>query len=280
MRKSKIRTLIILLVFTLGLSYYIYYGFTKAPSRLRTNYQTITSDTIPKDINGMQIAFISDMHFQEFFDQARLANLSSKMQTLNPDVIIFTGDLIARELSEEELTLLTKELRGMQAKFGKFAVLGEGDYASDEINDQVEQIFYNSDFEIIRNSAIHLTKGSQEYINIVGIDSLLDNHADIDKAYADLDSKVFTITAVHTPDIIKDLPNHTNLVIAGHSHGGQVKIPLLGQIYNKPEAELYYSGKHNVRGIQLHINNGLGTSQTDVRINAPAEILVYTLRNK
>lgn len=280
MKKSKLRTLLILLIITLGTSYYIYDGFTKAPSRIRLNYQTIISESIPNEISGMQIAFISDLHYLEYFDDSRLDNLTNKMIKLNPDVIVFTGDLIAKELNEEEASHLTDQLKGMSAKYGKFAVLGEADYINEEINKQVEAILYDADFEIIKNSAINLSRDSQAFVNLVGIDSSIDKLANLEQAYENVDQKTFTITAVHTPDTIKDLPKHTNLVIAGHSHGGQIKIPLLGQIYNKEQAEMYYSGKHNVRGIQLHVNNGLGTTNSDVRINAPAEILIYTLRNK
>ena len=77
---------------------------------------------------------------------------------------------------------------------------------------------------------------------------------------------------IHTPDIIDDVPQNTELVIAGQSHGGQINIPsFLGQIFNQPLAELYYAGRVTMCGVerQLSISNGVGTKESDVRINAP-----------
>ncbi len=281
MNKSKLKVLAIMIILSSALGLYIYDGFEKAPSRIQTNYRTIESSKIHNDLDGLQFAFISDLHYLGYFDESRLETVQSKVNSINPDIIIFGGDLVDREMSEDEYSKLLLSLKSMNAQYGKFAILGEADYKSEAISEQVEALLYEADFEVLKNKSVKLTKDTKEFIQIIGIDSPLDKLDDIESAYADVDEKNFAISFVHTPDTAKDLmTNKTDLIVAGHSHGGQVKIPLLGQVYNKPLAEEFYSGLYNVNNSKLYVSNGLGTSITDVRINAPAEIIIYTLRAK
>lgn len=281
MKKSKVRIFIVLLSITIGLSYFIYDGFKYAPSRIRINYKYIQNEKIHSDLDGMQIAFISDLHYLNFFDDERLDYLIERLNSVNPDVLVFTGDLVDKEMDVDQYNKLFSALDSIKAKFGKFAVLGEADYKSEEINNQVEKILYDADFEVLHNTTVKITKNSQQAFYLTGIDSPIDLHDDIDKAYENFEESLFRITAIHTPDKAIDLPQHqTDLVLAGHSHGGQVNIPLLGQVYNQELANVYYSGIYNVGTMKLYVNNGIGTTHQDVRINAPAEIVVYTLKSK
>ncbi|NLC34448.1 MAG: hypothetical protein GX760_04200 [Erysipelothrix sp.] len=278
--KTKTKILLVLSLLMIGTGYYIYDGINHASERLRINYHTIIDDKIDKELDDLQIAYVSDLHYLEFFDENRLAQLIETLQAVNGDVIIFGGDLLSKELSEEQEVELIKHLKSLDASHGKFAVLGEADYASEAINTQTERILFESDFEVLKNSSVLITNKTVHGMNLIGIDSPLNKRDNINEAYKDIDDQNYTLTIVHTPDTIDDVPQHTELVIAGHSHGGQINIPLLGQIFNQPLAELYYAKSHNVRGIQLYISNGVGTKESDVRINAPAEINVFTFKNK
>lgn len=280
MSKTKIKVAFLFVIIIGVISYYVYDGFNKAPARLRINYQTIINDQIPQDMDGLQVIFISDLHYLQYFDNSRLDQLVQTVNQVNADVIIFTGDLIDRSLDDSEYDYLLNSFTNMQASHGKFAILGEADYKSEEINSQVETLLFDSSFETLKNEAITIARGTNNYINLVGIDSPINERADIEKAFSNIEEKFFTITAVHTPDIVNDIPQSSNIVVSGHSHGGQINIPLLGQVYNKPMAETYYTGKYDVRNIDLYVSNGVGTDDVDVRINAPAEIIVFTLKNK
>ena len=281
MKKSKIVTLLIILALIVVGGYSIYDGYNYAPSRLRVNYKSIEDEKINKSLNNLQIAFISDLHYLSYFNDERLNQLVNTLNNANPDIVIFIGDLVDRSMNEEEYEKLLTSLKSINSKYGKFAVLGEADYASEEINQQVESLLFDSEFEILKNKMIKLSKDTQDAIQLVGIDSPSDNLANIEEAYKDIDENLYTITVVHTPDTSDDISaNSTDLIVAGHSHGGQIKIPLLGQVYNKPLAEYYYSGIYNMDNKKLHVINGVGTTVDDVRINAPAEIVIYTLKNK
>lgn len=281
MKKSNKILILILLISIVSLSIYIYDGYTKAPYRIRYNYRYIESEKIHPDLDGLQIAFFSDLYYKAFVDNDQLDYIIDKVNNVNADIVIFLGDLIYTDLSDDEYAYLLNKLNSINAKYGKFAVLGEADYQSDSINEMVENILYNSNFEIIKNQSFNISKDSKQSIQLVGIDSPLDYHDDIVEAYKNVDSKKFTLTIMHTPDTVKDLPlGKTDLAIAGHSFGGKIKIPLLGQIYNKELAEDYYSGLYSLSSLKLYVSHGTGLTDEIVRINAPAEIVIYTLKNK
>lgn len=285
MSKKKIFISVTILVLVLSISAIIYDGFNKAPSRFKVTYQYLESSKVHKDLNGMQIAFISDLNYNEFMDKERFDFVLEKLDASNPDVVVFIGDLFSKNnisnLSEKTVSDLTSQLKSINAKYGKFAILGENDYLSAEIEKTVSQVLYNANFEVLKNQMFKITKDTNFYFQLIGIDSVLNNLSNIDKAYENVNSENLVLTVVHTPDTIKDLPSKTtDLVIAGKSLGGQIQIPLLGQVYNRQLAEQYYSGFYSVNNIKLFVTNGLGTVDKDVRIFAPAEILIYTLKSK
>ena len=285
MSKKKIFVTITILLTVLAIFAVIYDGFNKAPSRFKVNYQYLESTKVHPDLNGMQIAFISDLNYNNFMDKDRFDLALAKLEAANPDVVIFVGDLFDEEnisnISDQVIEDLTKQLDSIDAKYGKFAVLGENDYFSEDVTALVSKILYNSNFEIIQNQLLKITKDTNNYFQLVGIDSVLSGRDDIQKAYEHVNSENLVLTVVHTPDTIEELPlKTTDLVVAGHSHGGQIQIPLLGQVYNKKLSEKYYSGFYSVNNTKLFVTNGLGTTIEDVRIFAPAEILIYTLKSK
>lgn len=285
MKKSKIIVGLVIMSILLTISFIIYDGFNYAPSRIKLNYRYLESQKIHSDLDGLQIAFISDIYYNNFMNKQRFDKVVDKIETINPDVVIFLGDLFDEKnidsIDEKTLEDLLKQLNNIKAKYGKFAVLGENDYLNDNVETMVENILFDSNFEVIKNSMIKISKGSKNTIQLVGIDSPLNSKDDIKKAYDNVSVDQFTLTIVHTPDTSKLLPQkQTDLVVAGHSRGGQIDIPLLGQIYNEKLAEDYYSGLYNIGSINLYVTNGLGTKESDVRIFAPAEIVVYTLKSK
>lgn len=285
MSKKKIFVTITILLTVLAIFAVIYDGFNKAPSRFKVNYQYLESTKVHPDLNGMQIAFISDLNYNNFMDKDRFDLALAKLEESNPDVVVFVGDLFDEEnitsISDQVIEDLTKQLDSITAKYGKFAVLGENDYFSEDVTALVSKILYNSNFEIIQNQLLKITKDTNNYFQLIGIDSVLSGRDAIQKAYENVNSENLVLTVVHTPDTIEELPlKTTDLVVAGHSHGGQIQIPLLGQVYNKKLSEKYYSGFYSVNNTKLFVTNGLGTTIEDVRIFAPAEILIYTLKSK
>lgn len=285
MSKKRLITVIIVLTLVLSVFVVVYDGFNKAPKRLKINYRYLESPKIAKDLDGLQIAFISDIYYNNFMDKERFENIVEKINENNPDVVIFLGDLFdsshSSEVSDKTQVEITNLLTKISAKYGKFAVLGENDYYNNDMEMNVNKVLFDANFEVLKNDVVNISKDSKETFQLVGIDSPINKKDDIQTAYKDVKDNQFTLTVLHTPDTAKVLPQKkTDLVVAGHSLGGQINIPLLGQIYNKELAEKFYSGLYNIGSLNLYVSNGLGTTNKDVRIFAPAEVVIYTLKSK
>lgn len=245
--------------------------------------ETVRSDKISQNLNGLTIAFISDLHYSERINQNIMQQLVDKINMFDVDVVLFGGDLLEDgidDLPSSDQEELISYLRQVNAPYGKYAVLGNHDLYDDDIKDIVERILYEAEFEIITNKSVMIRKNSNDYINLVGIDSLLNGSPDINSAYNQIRNSAYTIALCHTPDIFEDIPyDKTDLVLSGHSHGGQIYIPLLNSFLRPVGAQHYFKGKYAEGNTTLDITNGIGTTKKDIRLFADAEIVIYKFMN-
>ena len=183
-------------------------------------------------------------------------------------------------LGATEIDYLTNQLASLNAPLGKFAVLGNHDLESYDSMILISQILEDANFEIITNENIKIHNQSSSFINLVGIDSMANGQPDINSSYANIAASNFTFSLCHTPDIFDEIPKDLNdILVAGHSHGGQIYIPLFGTFYTPYGAQKYIKGIHTIDGAVLDITNGVGTTKQDVRLFAPAEVVYYTLKS-
>ncbi|MEG2410782.1 MAG: metallophosphoesterase [Erysipelotrichaceae bacterium] len=274
--------LLIMIAILIGV---VFYGTYVSVERVSLNYQSITSSKIAPDLNNLQIAFVSDIHYNHFMNQERLKPMIDKLNKANPDLIIFGGDLFDHpELNmptPEIQSEITNLLTSLKAPLGKFAILGEQDLMNENVKLMCEQILYNSDFEVISNRNIRIHRKSSASLSLVGIDSLLGGAPNVEAAFTNVSDQDFVLCVSHAPDIISQLPMNTiSLFLAGHSHGGQIRIPLIGPLNKIEGAKDYVSGSYQSKSAKIHISNGIGTTNSDIRIFAPAEILIYRLVSK
>lgn len=262
----------------------VFYGTYVSVNRINIVNQQIISAKIPDECNNMKIAFISDLHYNSFMNKERFQKMIDKINLANPDIILFGGDLfdspesnpVDNETREELITLL----KSLQAPYGKFAVLGEEDQENQDIKDSMYNIFYYADFELLDNTNVLLHSDGIHSINLVGIDSLLGGTPDITQAMSNVDTSNFTIVLTHAPDLVSQLPlNGIDLVLSGHSHAGQISLPLFGPLVGKPGAKKYTHGSYEINTTELIVNNGLGTENFDIRIFAPPQCIMLRLTN-
>lgn len=263
----------------------IFYGSFVSVKRVNIVNQTVISNKIPDECNNMKIALISDIHYNSFMDFERLSAMIDKINEASPDIILFAGDLFDKpdqiavnETTREELIYLLKTL---EAPYGKFAVLGESDHALRSLEESMQNIFYYADFELLNNSSVLLHKDGTPSINLIGIDSQIGGKPDINKAMENIDTNNFTIVLTHAPDLVGSLPlNSIDLVVAGHSHGGQIALPFFGPALRKDGARRYTHGTTTVNNTVIIVGNGLGTSDVDMRLFAPPQCIMIRLSNK
>ena len=250
----------------------VFYGTTVSVASVTIVNQKIESSKLSDEAGSLKIAFISDIHYNHFMNHDRLEKMIQKINDSKPDIILFGGDLfdepslyaISDEIRQEIITLL----KSLQADLGKFAVLGEQDH-DPAVSDTIEELLFQADFELLNNEHILITNHGANAINLIGIDSLTGGSPDITQAFENVDTSAFTIVVTHAPDLVNELPlSGIDLVLAGHSHGGQIALPFIGALQKKEGAMTYSYGEYTINQTTLIVSNGLGTSEKDIRIFA------------
>lgn len=238
------------------------------PHQLKVREERIK--TSENNLDSFLIAYFADLHYGKNFKEKDLDGLVNKLNDIKPDILIFGGDLLS-DIEIEDIEYLKEGLSSLYAKYGKFAVLGDEDF----INNEAINILKDCDFTILdnKNEKIYVN-GS--FINVVGIDPIVNGNPNIEIAYEGVNHDYYTIVVSHCPDIASSLQfDKTNLILSAHTLGGPVYIPLINYFYRPSGAKVYYKGKNNVKGVTLDITNGVGTKNKDIRLFADAEIVLY-----
>lgn len=281
MKLKIVRWLSVILVTITLLTGLIYEMTVWGPRRLSVETEILSNPLIPTNFEGINVLFFSDAHYSKFMDKDRFSTVVSRINQLGPDIVIFGGDLFdhpsvvypSTEIQNELITLLS----AIQAPLGKYAVVGNHDLESPRTKQMTINVLQAGGFEVLINQNIPIYNKDESFIRLIGLDSQLHGNPDIESAYQGIGENEFILTISHTPDIIDDLPTSTSWVFAGHSHGGQIRLPIFNEIYTVPYARNYVSGKHVVNNIQMNISNGIGTTRWDIRLLADAQIHLYTL---
>lgn len=263
-RMVKILFLVIIILFLL----FLYARYINT-SGLVVKETAIIDEAMNEAYNGLKIVQFSDIHYGRTTFQDDMEKLVQSINELNPDILIFTGDLFDSDnISDEDIKLMSDYLNELQARLFKFAVIGDYDQ---QYIDTYHLIMNASGFTILDNTSKLVYDNALEPINFVGLTST----SDIQSLY---DNDYFTITIMHQPDMVQDLPN-SNIVFAGHSLGGQIKIPFIGGIIKKDGARTYLNDYYKVDGMQLYISNGIGTENFSFRLFNKPSITLYRLYN-
>jgi len=261
----KIFSILIILI----VSFYLYGRYINT-STLKVYEKAIYNDKLPIEYNGLKIAHFSDLHYGRTTNEEMLKKVVKEINELNADIVIFTGDLVDNsEINKDNKKILTKYLNNIDAKLFKFAIIG--DYDKKYIDDY-KNILTESNFILLDNENKLVYYNSNKPINFIG----LTNINDIDKLYTENN---FNITLIHKPDLIKNIEK-SNIVFAGHSLGGQIRIPFIGGIKKIDGANTYIDEYYKINGIETYISNGIGTQHISIRMFNSPSITLYRLYNK
>lgn len=284
MKKNK-RTLIISSIILLFICALLYKALIIENERITVRKEIISTNKLDKNFDGFTIALISDLHFDNDFNKDNLHKIITKVNNINPDVLIFGGDLLKYHdtsvLSDENQKLIIEALSNLKAKYGKYAIYGDQDLIKNtQTKELVNAILNQADFHILTNNRNKIYKNNS-YINIIGINPDDGKTLDIKTIYNKITTKEFNLTITHFPDIIDYLPKGLNdLILAAHSHGGYIALPFTNGLIKTEGANKYVSGKYYIDNTIIDISNGLGNDGYPVRFNTPKEILVYKIQVK
>ena len=224
------------------------------------------------------IAHISDLHFSRWFKPRKMNKIIRSVMEMKPDIIVFTGDLIDdyKYWPKKQTNRLIEKLKRLKAPMGKIAVLGNHDYKHGG-QYFVKEVLKEAGFTTLVNEEVF---GSDAKIsmNIVGIDDLSGGKPDynFDSTLAE-----WHILLAHQPDQIQAIHNLSqyDLVLSGHSHGGQIRLP---HLYIKTEGAKHYTESLYLptKNTILSVNTGIGMTMIPARFGVPPEIVYYHLSNK
>ncbi len=249
-----------------------YYNATQVNTRqLNIREETIYSAKVDDDIDGLLVAYFTDLYFGEFLKENEMQKLIDGINAFQPDLILFGGDLAVASADREQLLAYLNKL---DATYGKYAVCGDLD---DERN---QAILQEAGFILLKNEHNTIDIDRNSFINLIGINDLIQGNPDPISAFMGTDSSRFTFVISHCPDIFSELTGYDfEYLLSGHSRGGQVYLPVISLFMHPDGAKKYFKGKTTSGGKTLDISNGVGRTKTDARLFADSEIVLYTLRS-
>ena len=270
--------LIIFLLITITIIYARYGG----TSGLITKEYKIESSLIGEDFDGLKVVHFSDLHYLRVTNNDKLKEIVDEINLIKPDIVFFTGDLIDKDftLTDKDKDDLINGLSSIKTKYGKYAVLGNHDYVKDiEI---FKDIYSNSNFNLLQNSYDIIYSSNNDKLFIGGVDNYSYNEADINKVmeyFNDNSDISYKIILVHEPDYIDNILTsyNVNLVLAGHSHNGQINIPYIKNFFLPYGSRKYYENYYKVNDTDLYISSGIGESSVNFRLFNKPSINFYRI---
>ena len=252
-----------------------------------TNIQ-IYDELIPKEFDEFVLVHISDLHNAQFGDKQQV--LLDKISNANPDIITITGDLI--DCNHTNLNTAIEFIDGAVKLAPIYYVTGNHEAWSEEYSD-LKKYLKKMNVLILEDEAVFLKQG-EKTLRLIGLDDpdfmlpndLFGEKKDmVNKKLQDIiakDNSYYTILLSHRPELVEVYSNHSiNLVLSGHAHGGQFRIPFIGGVIapNQGFFPTYTEGKYNVNQTQMIVNRGLGNSIIPFRVNNRPEIVVIELNH-
>lgn len=289
-RKAKIKKIIkwsikAILIITILIGGFFTYNSYVATVKIKVREYRVVNSKIPESFNGIKIIQFSDLHYGSTMNEENLKDIKKLINDRKPDLIVFTGDLIDSnyKITEKQKEVLSKKLKELNATLGKYAILG------DEDSEEIITIYNQSDFTILKNEYELIYNEKNDPIILIGLDSLIEGRRSIDQAYSyfkqeTYNSNIYTITIMHEPDSAIDLLGtyQTDLALAGHSHNGNIRIPIANiPLERKEGAKKYNQDYYQIGSTDLYVSSGLGTNnKTGIRFFCRPSINFYRLSNK
>lgn len=242
----------------------------------RVREYTVTSDEIPKSFDNFTIAFLADIHYTSKFDTVALVSLCNILQELDADVIMLGGDY---QEGCQYVEPLFESVMKNKPRYGAWGVLGNNDY--ERCTPQIIESMQRNGIRVLE-SAIDTIWKEDEYIIVAGAKNTFAEKEHVASPTLSLNERDFVILLTHTPDYVEDQKiTHTDIALAGHTHGGQVTLfGLYAPIVPSNYGQRFARGvEYNSDGIPVIISNGLGTSRKKIRAFAKSEVLLIRLNS-
>lgn len=232
---------------------------------------------LPKDLHGLQLLQLSDIHIGEFFSEQDVARVVDASNSLRPDLVFITGDLITTKWDPLDRCLL--QLARLRSGSGLWGCLGNHELYS-KVQNYTTAKARELGINFLRHEAVPLQFG-QSRINLVGVDYPKHGERYLAGVEQLVANDSFNLLLSHTPDVFPVAAKQGfDLTLSGHTHGGQINLEVFGKNFNLVDLDTPYTrGLYNLGSSRIYVNSGLGTIGVPIRLGAPPEISVIRLCN-
>lgn len=273
---------ILIIFFFLILSILLYSRFIETRNIVVKENKVINSD-LPNSFYGFKLVQLSDIHYKTTIGREELDNIVKKVNKIKPDIIVITGDLLDKDTiyTDNDINNIIKLLNNINSKH-KYIITGDND-----LNDEFKNIVDKINFKLLDNTYEIIYNKDIEPILVSGLSTISDKINTSEKI-TEIENVInkynvkYNILFVHEPYIIDDIDyNKFQLILSGHTHSGQINIPIIKDIFMPDKQSISYNNNYYKKdNTDLYVSSGLGTSGFKSRLFNKPTINLYRLLNK
>ena len=228
---------------------------------------------LPPRLDGLRVAHLTDVHASHVVPLEWIRSVVDQVNAQQPDLVVITGDLVTEDTSW--ITGVARELGRLQARLGRFAILGNHDYWTH--GPRVSRALEAAGIRHLRNDNVLL--GGAGGLRLIGVDDHWTGNMDFERAMAGVGAQEPKLVMMHSPDLVFEASRAgAHLALAGHTHGGQVRLPGWGALI-VPSEHGFQAGFYDEDSTRLYVNRGVGTLDLKVRTFCRPEVASFVLRS-
>lgn len=276
----KKRVRITLAAIPLLIGSFFFWGILVEPNRLVLHQETIAIKNWPQELGSLRIAVLSDIHVGSWcIDDQKLRLIVARTNELRPDMIVILGDYMTgngtfRHRVDPEV--FAPVLRELRAPLGVYSVLGNHDWWWD--GPRVRSGLQANGIKVLDDEVLEVAVRGKS-LWLAGLADLWTRPQRIDQTIAKIPAEATVIALTHNPDIFPRLPQRVPLLIAGHTHGAQIRFPVIGPIVD-PSSYGFERGHFFENNHHLFVTTGIGNSIIPIRFGVTPEIVLLTIKTQ
>jgi predicted MPP superfamily phosphohydrolase len=260
------------------------YGYRIEPTWLELNRRDVAIRELPPAFAGFRIVQLSDFHCSRQVTPDYLAEAVDLAQAQDPDLVVLTGDFVHR--GYRYVDAVAESLSRLSAPYGSFAVLGNHDFSVRNalgfrrfrhLHRAITHALSGRGIRVLKNEAVALEKGTA-VVYLVGVQDLWSRVCDLNVAFSGLSPSFPHVVLAHNPRTVEHLHGRRcDLMLSGHTHGGQIHLPILGRPMLSKKSRRFAAGMYHYRNTHIYVNKGVGFGFR-FRYGVRPEVAVLTLQ--